>query len=230
MLLIEAWMAHEGYAEDCWRLEGWQQSGKINKMTERRLCADMCPTEINISLKLLSRANLKQMRVPNCTYMRNHHHVGTPGLHCQKKLAQKWINTLHVCPNSCLSVFENLSTVHRKICGDGVFTICLARQRKRGDDIISLPSGAYREPGLVVKTIDHQGWTRYIWCHDDVLKRVSSVRGCVLEKSRRNSSWKKMSSLATFVWWVFCGVMGPLTVCIVTMSGSQVLHIQYSST
>ena len=90
-----------------------------------------------------------------------------------KKTCTDVINTLHVCPNWCLSVFENLSTVHRKVCGDGVFTICLARQRKRGDDTISLPSGAYREPGLVVKTIDHQGWTRYIWCHDDVLKRVT---------------------------------------------------------
>ena len=115
----------------------------------------------------------KQLRVPNYTYMRNHHHVGTPGLQCPKKTCTDVINTLHVCPNWCLSVFENLSTVHRKVCGDSVFTICLARQRKRGDDIISLPSGAYREPGLVVKTIDHQGWTRYIWCHDDVQKRVT---------------------------------------------------------
>ena len=57
------------------------------------------------------------------------------------------------------------------------------------------------------------------WCPKKSNFGISLVRGCVLEKSRRNSSWKKMSSLVTFVWWAFCDVMGPLTVCIVTMSG-----------
>ena len=131
-ILIEAWMAHEGYAEDCWRLEGWLQSGKINKMTERRLCADIRALLKSTSVWNCSYVQIKkQLRVPNYTYMRNHHHVGTPGLQCPKKTCTDVINTLHVCPNWCLSVFENLSTVHRKVCGDGVFTICLARQRKR---------------------------------------------------------------------------------------------------
>ena len=130
-ILIEAWMAHEGYAEDCWRLEGWLQSGKINKMTEAPLRGYMCPAEINISLKLLLRANQKTIegsklhiyeKPSSCRYTR---------LTMPKKTCTDVINTLHVCPNWCLSVFENLSTVHRKVCGDGVFTICLARQRKR---------------------------------------------------------------------------------------------------
>ena len=90
-----------------------------------------------------------------------------------KKTCTDVINTLHVCPNWCLSVLKPCRQYIAKFVAVCVFTICLARLRKRGDDTISLPSGAYREPGVVVKTIDHQGWTRYIWCHDDVLKRVT---------------------------------------------------------
>ena len=42
------------------------------------------------------------------------------------------INTLHVCPNWCFSVFENLSTVHRKVCGDGVYSLYVLLGRGRG--------------------------------------------------------------------------------------------------
>ena len=85
-----------------------------------------------------------------------------------------------------------------------IFTICLARLRKRGDDTISLPSGAYREPGLVVKTIDHQGWTRYIWCHDDVQKRVTlGYLRCEV------ACWKSPEEILRerkcHLWWPLCG-------------------------
>ena len=151
-----------------------------------------------------------------------------------KKTCTDVINTLHVCPNWCLSVFENLSTVHRKVCGDVCihYMSCSAEEEGRWHNIPALwclsGTRACRQdnwsPG--VDEVHMVPW----WCTKKSNFGISSVRGCVLEKSRRNSSWKKMSSLVTFVWWVFCDVMGPLTVCIVTMSGSQVLHIQYSST
>ena len=75
---------------------------------------------------------------------------------------------------------------------------------EEGDDTISLPSGAYREPGLVVKTIDHQGWTRYIWCHDDVLKRVTlGYLRCEV------ACWKSPEEILRerkcHLWWPLCG-------------------------
>ena len=233
-ILIEAWMAHEGYAEDCWRLEGWLQSGKINKMTEAPLRGYMCPTEINISLKLLLRANQETIegsklhiyeKPSSCRYTR----LTMP----KKKLVQTWLIHYTYAP---IGAYQFLKTCRQYIAKFAAMVyslyVLLGRGRGRWHNIPALwclsGTRACRQdnwsPG--VDEVHMVPW----WCPKKSNFGISSVRGCVLEKSRRNSSWKKMSSLVTFVWWVFCDVMGPLTVCIVTMSGSQVFHIQYSST
>ena len=122
-----------------------------------------------------------------------------------------WLRDYTYAPIGAYQFLKTCRQYIAKFVAMCVFTICLARLRKRGDDTISLPSGAYREPGLVVKTIDHQGWTRYIWCHDDVLKRVTlGYLWCEVAcwkspeeilRERKCHLWRPLCGESFVMWW-----------------------------